>query len=209
LFVGMAHGRVFNKLCLVAVLWRTGVVGAALTGARAPVSPSAAVSAPAVGHAPPAVAPVLKRRRRRKGVEHLVVEATERSRAEATASPGVRMAAFAATVLSKLPPAATIAAAAMLFLDEAALPLYLTLPVTLEAAHYLVSKTSSRAFVGKTSPHESLPERDDEAQVELWRQCLDDPTVSVEELLLGWFFREDEVGPLPSHAHTPSPPVDP
>ena len=90
-----------------------------------------------------------------------------------------------------IPPAATagVVALAALPVDELALPLYFTLPLVLEAAHYVVSATSSRAFSGKAAV--SLPERDAGEMVHLWRQCLADPTITTEDFITGWFASSD------------------
>ena len=83
-----------------------------------------------------------------------------------------------------MPPAATIAAGALACADEVMLPLYLTLPLMAEAAHYLISTFSTRAFTGKSK---TIPKRSAESQKALWRQCLDEPTLSCEAFITGWF----------------------
>ena len=96
--------------------------------------------------------------------------------------------AAAASVLQKMPAAATATTAALCILPEveAATPLFISLPILAEAAHHIYSSVGSRVFPKSTARH-TLPERNAEEQLELWQQCLDDPTVSTEDFIRGWF----------------------
>ena len=97
---------------------------------------------------------------------------------------GYRAAQGLMIMFQTMPPAATIAAGALACADEVMLPLYLTLPLMAEAAHYLISTFSTRAFTGKSK---TIPKRSAESQKALWRQCLDEPTLSCEAFITGWF----------------------
>jgi pimeloyl-ACP methyl ester carboxylesterase len=104
-----------------------------------------------------------------------------------TGGVAVHAARGLAAFFQALPPAATAAVAFLVAspIDELALPLYVTLPLVLEAVHYVMSSTSSRAFSGKTTT--SLPERDATEMVDLWARCLADPTISTTDFITGWF----------------------
>ena len=94
-----------------------------------------------------------------------------------------------AAIFQTIPPAATAGVCALAALPqaEAALPMYLTLPLILEAAHYIFSSTSSRAFAGSVGPSKTLPEREASDMLELWHTCLADQTITTEDFISGWF----------------------
>ena len=130
-----------------------------------------------------------------KTVEHVVFSSSQRplngAKEHAEPKPVVRGLAAMATVLQKLPAAATVTAATICVFPEAeaAFPLFVSLPILAEAAHHLTASVGSRAFRGKS---QTLPERKAEEQLELWRQCLDDPTISAEDFIRGWFLRAEK-----------------
>lgn len=122
--------------------------------------------------------------------EHQVLSFPKKTESRAIGDLQIRVAAGVANVLRTLPSAAT-ATAALLAFDELALPAALTVWCSLEAAHHIVSLSSSRVGLGKSY---FAPERGDDEQVELWRRCLDDPTTTAENLILGWFFPTERAG---------------
>ena len=125
-------------------------------------------------------------------VEHITFLSNSRPpngrKEHAEPNAAVRGLAAAASVLQKMPAAATATTAALCILPEveAATPLFISLPILAEAAHHIYSSVGSRVFPKSTARH-TLPERNAEEQLELWQQCLDDPTVSTEDFIRGWF----------------------
>ena len=127
-------------------------------------------------------------------LQNVPLDALPGARGAVTSSDGAKstilVKALYATslLLQAMPPAAAVALVGTLtFFDEMALPLGLSVWLSAETLHYLVSMASTSQ---RPQQHESDESASAEERLATWSKCLADKTSNPEDLITGWFYHK-------------------